>query len=218
MNCFGFLVAGGTLEHDHLSRLPRGSRQCNTKERRRPPIVKTRQPNVQRIQLSSQAQYRIVQRENPVRKQIQMNLTLIALLCGVIVMEALAQKNVTSSSHKMSSQQMMDKLTHMPTSEKTAMFDEMTNDNKMEAMRKAGHDISRMSHQESIQMMTKLTPEQKADMFDKMPMDTRMATMRIAMKRTKRSNDFSGRRAAMEQALSDRFAPSVGEMLERNAK
>ncbi len=122
------------------------------------------------------------------RKQIQMNLTVIALLCGVIVTEALAQKNVTSSSSKMSSQQMMDKLNHMSSPEKAAMFDKMTSNNKMEAMKKAGHDTSKMSHQERIEMMSKLTPEQKAEMFDKMPMDTKMATMRIAMKGAKKGD------------------------------
>ena len=120
------------------------------------------------------------------RKQIQMTLTVIALLCGVTVTGALAQQNGTSSSSKMSNQQMMDKLNHMSTTEKAAMFDKMTNNDKMEAMKMAGHDMSKMSDQERMDMMKKLTPEQRAEMFDKMPMDTKMATMRKTMREPKK--------------------------------
>jgi hypothetical protein len=111
-------------------------------------------------------------------KQLEMSLAVIALLCGIMVTGALAQ--TTNSSSKMSNQQMMDKMNHMSTSEKAAMFDKMTDAQKMAAMKTAGHDMSKMSHQESMETMSKLTPEQKADMFDKMPMDTKMATMRKA--------------------------------------
>ena len=149
-----------------------------SRDDRRPPIVKTRQPNVPANTAFE---------KNPMPKQIQMNLMVITLLCGVIVTEGLAQKNVTSSSNKMSSQQMIDKLNHMSATEKAAMFDKMTNSNKTEAMKEAGHDMSKMSHQERTEMMRKVTPEQKAEMFDKMPMDTRMATMRIAIKGAKTS-------------------------------
>jgi hypothetical protein len=115
-------------------------------------------------------------------KRLQMVLTIIALLCGVTASTALAQTKDTDSSSKMSNQQMMDKMNHMSTSEKAQMFDKMTNNNKMEAMKMAGHDMSKMSDQQRTEMMSKLTPEQKADMFDKMPMDTKMATMKTAMK------------------------------------
>jgi hypothetical protein len=77
---------------------------------------------------------------------------------------------------------MMDKMNHMSTAEKAAMFDKMTNSQKMEAMKNAGHDMSKMSQHERTGMMSKLTPDQKGEMFDKMPMDTKMATMKMAMK------------------------------------
>jgi hypothetical protein len=118
-------------------------------------------------------------KENPMRKQIEMTLTVIALLCGMMVTGALAQ--TTNSSSKMTSQQMMDKMSHMSSTDKAAMFDKMTNAEKMEAMKMGGHDTSKMSRQERTETMSKLTPEQKAGMFDKMPMDTKMATMRKAM-------------------------------------
>ena len=120
------------------------------------------------------------------RKQIQMALTVIVLLCGVSVTRALAQAGGTSSSSKMSDQQMMDKMNHMSTTQKAAMFDKMTNNDKMTAMKMAGHDMSNMSDQEKTDMMKKLTPEQRAEMFDKMPMDTKMATMRMSMKESKK--------------------------------
>lgn len=115
-------------------------------------------------------------------KKWKMVLTIIALFCGVTASTALAQTNATNSSSKMSNQQMMDKMNHMSTPEKAAMFDKMTDNGKMEAMKMAGHDMSKMSHEQSTDMMSKLTPEQKAEMFDKMPMDTKMATMKKAMK------------------------------------
>jgi Spy/CpxP family protein refolding chaperone len=115
-------------------------------------------------------------------KHIKTALTVIALLCGVTAYTALAQVSGTSSAYKMTNQQVMDKMNHMSTVEKANMFDRMTHQDKMEAMKMSGHDMSKMSHKERTEMMGKLTPEQKADMFDKMPMDTRMATMRMAVK------------------------------------
>jgi hypothetical protein len=117
-----------------------------------------------------------------------MTLTVIVLVYGAIVTGALAQTNGTSSSSKMSSQQTMDKLNHMSTKEKAVMFVKMTTDNKMEAMKMAGHDMSKLSHQERMDMMSELTPEQRAEMFDKMPLDTKMATMRMAIKEQRKEN------------------------------
>jgi hypothetical protein len=115
-------------------------------------------------------------------KQIQRALTLIALLCGVTAGTVFAQTTGTNAAGKMSSQQMMEKMNHMSTAEKAAMFDSMSNSEKMHAMNMAGHDMSKMSHKEKMDMMDKLTPGQKAEMFDKMPMDTKMSTMRMSMK------------------------------------
>jgi len=114
-------------------------------------------------------------------KQIQMAFLAIALLFGLTATTALAQSNKTQAGSKMSNKQMMDKMNHMSTDEKAAMFDKMTNGEKMEAMKMAGHDMSKMSTQERMDMMSKMSTQEKADMFDKMPMDTKMATMKMAM-------------------------------------
>lgn len=115
------------------------------------------------------------------RKQIQITLAVIVLLSRVAVTGAFAQRTDSSSSSKMSNQQTMDKMNHMSSTEKAVMFDKMTNSQKMEAMKMAGHDMSTMSHQERMNMMSKITPEEKAGMFDKMSMDTKMATMKKSM-------------------------------------
>jgi hypothetical protein len=117
-----------------------------------------------------------------------MTVTVLVLLYGGIVTGPLAQRDGTNSASKMSSQQMMDKLNHLSTKERAEMFDKMTDNNKMEAMKVAGHDMSKMSHQERMGMMNKLTLEQRAGMFDKMPLDTRMATIRMAMKEQSKGN------------------------------
>jgi hypothetical protein len=115
-------------------------------------------------------------------KQWNIVLTIIVLFSGVMVSTAPAQTNATNSSSKMSNQQMMDKMSHMSTPEKAEMFDKMTNNDKMEAMKTAGHDMSKMSDKQRTDMMSKVTTEEKAEMFDKMPMDTKMTTMKKAMK------------------------------------
>lgn len=115
-------------------------------------------------------------------KRVQIVLTVMTLLCGAMAGTALAQTTGTSSAGKMSDHQMMHKMNHMSTAEKAGMFDKMTDSEKMEAMKMAGHDMSKMSHQEGMAMMSKMNQEQRAAMFDKMPMDTKMATMRMAMK------------------------------------
>ena len=54
---------------------------------------------------------------------IQRALTGIALLCGVTAGLLLAQATGPNAAGKMSSQQMMEKMNHMSTAEKAAMFD-----------------------------------------------------------------------------------------------
>ena len=110
---------------------------------------------------------------------------IITLISGFTTATSRAQENGTNAADKMTSHQMMDKLTHMSSAEEAAMFDKMTESEKMHAMKMAGHDMSKMSHQESTEMMGKVAPEQKAAMFEKMPMDTKMATMKMAMKEHK---------------------------------
>jgi hypothetical protein len=115
-------------------------------------------------------------------KQLQMAFMAVALLFGLTTTTALAQSDKTQTAGKMSSKQMMDKMSHMSTDDKAAMFDKMTTSNKMAAMKMAGHDMSKMSAKDRMDMMSKSSTQEKADMFDKMPMDAKMATMKMAMK------------------------------------
>lgn len=82
-----------------------------------------------------------------------------------------------SSEHMKMHQQAMDKMSKMSTDDKAAMFDHMTDKDKMSAMKMAGHDMSKMSHQESMDMMSKMSAEEKAGVVDKMPDDKKMEMM-----------------------------------------
>ena len=112
------------------------------------------------------------------RKQIRMLFTVIALVGGLTAAAALVQASSPSAAGKMSNQHMLDRMNHMSAAGKAAMFDKLSGSEKMEAMKMAGHDMSKMSHHQRMEMLDRQTPDEKAGMFDKMPLDTRMATMR----------------------------------------
>ncbi|MGC2660217.1 MAG: hypothetical protein WA324_19840 [Bryobacteraceae bacterium] len=95
----------------------------------------------------------------------------------------------TMSGKKMSQKQMMDKMNAMSVDEKAAMFDKMSEKDKMSAMKMGGHDTGKMSHQETMDMMTKMSANDKAEMLDKMPMDKKMAMMRKDKKMTSMDKD-----------------------------
>ena len=82
------------------------------------------------------------------------------------------------SGKKMTHQAMMDKMNAMSTEDKAAMFDKMTEKDKMAAMKMAGHDMSKMHGTERMDHMSKMSADDKAAAFDKMPMEKKMTMMK----------------------------------------
>jgi Mg/Co/Ni transporter MgtE len=112
----------------------------------------------------------------------------IGMVGGLLVVSASPQTtDEKSSDSKMSHQQMMDKMKAMSAEDKAAMFDHMSEKEKMSAAKMAGHDMSKMSHEDAMAMMGKMSTEDKAAIFDKMPADKRMAMMQ-SMEKMKHDN------------------------------
>ena len=123
------------------------------------------------------------------RKKIQMTLAVAGLFSGLAITSAFAQtsddKKMSDdkmsgeqmSGKKMSHQEMMDKMNKMSVDDKAAMFDKMSEKDKMSAMKMGGHDMGKMSHGEMMDM-GKMSTQDKADMFDKMPMEKKMSMMK----------------------------------------
>ena len=82
-----------------------------------------------------------------------------------------------SMANKMMDQQTMDKVDKMSMDQKAAMFDKMTEKDKMSAMKMAGHDMSKMSSTHRTDMMGKMSAHEKAGAFDKMPMEKKVSIM-----------------------------------------
>ena len=90
------------------------------------------------------------------------------------------------SGKKMTHQAMMDKMNAMSNEDKAAMFDKMSEKDKMAAMKMAGHDMGKMHGNERMEHMSKMSVDDKAAAFDKMPMDKKMNLMKgDAMTHTK---------------------------------
>jgi Mg/Co/Ni transporter MgtE len=102
----------------------------------------------------------------------------IGMMGGLLAVSASAQTaDDKSSDSKMSQQQKMDKMHAMSAEDKAAMFDHMSEKDKMSAAKMAGHDMSKMSHADAMDTMSKMSAEDKAAIFDKMPSDKKMAMM-----------------------------------------
>ena len=100
----------------------------------------------------------------------------IGMMGGLLAVSASAQAtDEKSSDSKMSHQQKMDKMHAMSADDKAAMFDHMSEKDKMSAAKMAGHDMSKMSHEDAMDMMSKMSTGDKAAIFDKMPSDKKMA-------------------------------------------
>src|SRR5665213_4016633 len=118
------------------------------------------------------------------RKRIKMILAAAGIVTAFAISPAVARPTQDSkmsdgSGSKMSHQQMMDKMDKLTADDKAAMYDRMSNRDKMAAMKMSGHDMNKMSHKESMDMMGKMSTEDKAGAFDKMPMEKRMTMMRM---------------------------------------
>ncbi len=102
----------------------------------------------------------------------------MGMMGGLLAVSASPQTaDDKSSGSKMSHQQTMDKMHAMSAEDKAAMFDHMSEKDRMSAAKMAGHDMSKMSHEDAMEMMSKMSTEEKAAIFDKMPADKRMAMM-----------------------------------------
>ena len=112
-------------------------------------------------------------------KRIRMALAVVGVLAALSIGTAFAQTK--SMANKMMDQQMMDKVDKLPVDQKAAMFDKMTESDKMSAMKMAGHDMSKMSPTERTGMMGKMSAQEKADAFDKMPMEKRISVVHESM-------------------------------------
>lgn len=116
-------------------------------------------------------------------KRMRMVFVVAGLTAGLGAIPMLAQDDSKMSDKKMSGKGMskksqMDMMDKMSADEKAAMFDKMSEKDRMAAMKMGGHDMGKMSSQEKMSMKDKMTAQEKADMFDKMPMDKRMSMMR----------------------------------------
>ena len=119
-------------------------------------------------------------------KRIRMVLAGVGVLAALSIGTAFAQTSeskmaLKSMANKMMDQQMMDKVDKLPVDQKAAMFDKMTESDKMSAMKMAGHDMSKMTPTERTGTMGKMSAQQKADAFDKMPMEKRVSVMQESM-------------------------------------
>ena len=115
-------------------------------------------------------------------KRIRMVLVAAGVLTALSIGTAFAQTSESkmagkSMANKMMDQQMMDKVDKLSVDQKAAMFDKMTEKDKMSAMKMAGHDTSKMSSTERMDMMGKMSAHEKAGAFDKMPMEKRISVM-----------------------------------------
>jgi hypothetical protein len=87
------------------------------------------------------------------RKQINVVLTIVSLFSSVAVVSAWAQTSDNKMSQekmsgtKMTHQQKMDK---MSADDKAAMFDRMTEKDRMASMKMSGHDMAKMSSSERM--------------------------------------------------------------------
>ena len=86
-------------------------------------------------------------------KRIRMILAAVgvfaALSIGTVFAQTSESKMAKNMANKMMDQQMMDKVDKLSVDQKAAMFDKMTEKDKMSAMKMAGHDTSKMSSTEA---------------------------------------------------------------------
>ena len=68
-------------------------------------------------------------------------------------------------------------LDKMSKEEKAAMFDKMSDADKMTATKMAGHDMSKMSAPDRMAMTDKMSVDDKAMMYEKMAMGKHMDKM-----------------------------------------
>ena len=123
--------------------------------------------------------------------KIVLNLALCLTIGGAV--HASAQEKDAMSSSKMSKKMKMDTMKGMSMEDKAALFNKMTDSDKMMASKMAGHDAGKMSSADRMTMMDKMSMTDKAAAFDKMPESKRMAMM------DKMHNDKMGKMDKMDK-------------------
>ena len=100
-------------------------------------------------------------------KTIRTAFALAGITLGLAIAPAFAQSD-SDSKMKMSSmtdKNKMSALGNMSKEEKAAMFDKMSDADKMMATKMAGHDMSKMSAGERMAMTDKMSVDDKAMMY-----------------------------------------------------
>ena len=101
-------------------------------------------------------------------QKIQMILASAGFILGLCAAPAMAQSS-GDSKMPMSKMSDKDKMAHkMSNEEKAAMFDKMSDADKMTATKMAGHDMSKMSEHDRMAKTDKMSVKDKAMLYDKM--------------------------------------------------
>ena len=99
-------------------------------------------------------------------QKTQLFLASAGLILGLCAAPVMAQ---TSGDSKMPMSEKDKMATHkMSNEEKAAMFDKMSDADKMTATKIAGHDMSKMSDHDRMMKTDKMSVKDKAMMYDKM--------------------------------------------------
>src|SRR5260370_27731370 len=109
-------------------------------------------------------------------KKIQTVLALAGVTLGLTITPAIAQSDDTSRM-KMSDKDRMMALGKMSKDEKAAMFDKMSDADKMMATKMAGHDMTKVNVKDRMMMTDKMSVDDKAMMYEKMAMSKHMDKM-----------------------------------------
>lgn len=110
-------------------------------------------------------------------KRIQTVLVLTGTTLSLVVAPVLAQSDSSSKMMKMSDKNTKMGLDKMSKEEKAAMFEKMSDADKMMATKMAGHDMSKMDPKDRMAMMNKMSVDDKAKMYEKMAMGHHMDKM-----------------------------------------
>lgn len=112
--------------------------------------------------------------------KIQTVLALTGITLGLAIAPAIAQTDGSSKMMKMFDKDRMTALGKMSKDEKAAMFDKMSDADKMMATKMAGHDMTKMEPKERMAMTDKMSTDDKSMMYDKMAMGKHMDKMDTA--------------------------------------
>jgi hypothetical protein len=128
------------------------------------------------------------------RTRILTVLTMAGITLSLAIVPVIAQSD-SDSTMKMSGTDMMMTLDKLSKEEKAALFDKMSDADKMMATKMAGHDMSDMSATDRMMMTDKLAVNDKAMMYEKMAAGHHLDKMDMA----------AMDKAVMEKAAMDKM-------------